>query len=134
MRDDQFTKLQALEEKLLDVFLDEADPAGWPGRGIPLGQMDAKTRGDLYWCRKTAASAAILAQRVAGMIGGVQRSGQGTTPGSDDPERDAKAQENEERQLDQEYAIAEREAQRLMQELQTGAGKKAFDRKVHGRA
>lgn len=135
MRQDQLEKLQQLEEKLLDVFLAEADPGGWPGQGITLGSMDAKTRGDLYWVRKTAASAAILAQRVAGMIGGVQRSGSGTTPA--DPADTAgieKAIENEERQVDAEYAVAEREAQRLMRELQTGAGKKAFDRRVHGKA
>jgi hypothetical protein len=132
MRQDQFEKLQLLEEKLLDVFIAEAEPTGWPGRGIPLGQMDAKTRGDVYWCRKTAASAAILAQRVGSMIGGVQRAGGGTTPPNGGEERDPKSIEHEERQIDAEYAAAEREAERLMRELQGGAGKKAFDRKVHG--
>lgn len=125
MRQDQYERLQALEEKLLDVFLDEANPEHWPGRGLRIGEMDAQTRGDLYWVRKTAASAGMLYTRVGAMIGASQGLGAVTpgTPGDADSEAS---------QLDAEVAKAEKEAARLMRELQSGTAKKAFDRKVHG--
>lgn len=126
MRQDQYERLQALEEQLLDVFLDEADPRHWPGQGIKIANMDAKTRGDLYWCRKTAAAAGMLFTRVGAMIGATQIGGGLTTPTTPS---DA---DHEASQLDEEVAKAEREAAKLMRELQSGQGKKAFDRKVHG--
>jgi hypothetical protein len=128
MRQDQYERLQALEETLLDVFLDEASPDNWPGRGLKIGEMDAQTRGDLYWVRKTAASAGMLYTRVGAMIGASQGLGV-TTPGAP-AEGDA---DSEACQLDAEVAKAEKEAARLMRELQNGTAKKAFDRKVHGR-
>jgi hypothetical protein len=127
MRQDQFEKLQALSEKLMDVFLDEADPSSWPGQGLKIGAMDAQTRGDLYWVRKTAASAGMLYTRVAAMIGNVQLAGAGTTPA---PEADEAAAGN---QLDAEVAAAEREAAKLLRELQNGGSKAAFDKRVHGK-
>lgn len=127
MREDQFAKLQALSEKLLDVFLAEADPDTWPGKGLPLGQMDAKTRGDLYWVRKTAASVLVLEGKIATRISAGQLGGNITPPAPGDGEPEL------EQQIDAEMAAAEKEAQRLMRELQGGGkGKKAFDRKVHG--
>jgi hypothetical protein len=130
MRQDQFEKLQALEEKLLDTFLEEADPANWPGQGIKIAAMDAQTRGDLYWVRKTAASVAVLRSKVLGMVDG--QLGLGTTAPKDG---DGEAADQAETQLDSDYAQAEREAQRLMRELQgSGKGKKKFDQQVHGRS
>lgn len=130
MRQDQYERLQALEEKLLDVFLDEASPDHWPGRGLKIGEMDAQTRGDLYWVRKTAASAGMLYTRVGAMIGVAQGQGPGVAQPTGAPEGEA---DSEATQLDAEVAKAEKEAARLMRELQNGAAKKAFDRKVHGR-
>lgn len=129
MRQDQYERLQALGEKLMDVFLDEADPSSWPGQGLKIGAMDAQTRGDLYWVRKTAASAGMLYTRVMAMVGQVQMAG-GTTP----PAPDETATEPAESQLDAELAAAEKQAQQLMRELQSGTGKKAFDKRVHGSA
>lgn len=120
-----------MEEKLLDVFISEADPAGWPGRGLQLAAMDAQTRGDLYWCRKTAASALVLASKVQTIIGRTQASGLGTTP---DGVEEAESTAQQEQQIDDDYARAEREAARLMRELQTGTGKAEFSRRTHGKA
>lgn len=128
MRQDQFEKLQALSEKLIDVFLDEADPSNWPGQGLKIGAMDAKTRGDLYWARKTAASAGMLYTRVMTMVGQVQMAGAGTTPSQGDGTEPDTANT----QLDAEVAAAEREANRLLKQLQSGASKNAFDKRVHG--
>lgn len=129
MRQDQFERLQALSEKLMDVFLDEADPDHWPGRGMKIGAMDAQTRGDLYWVRKTAASAGMLYTRVESMIGQVHQAGIGTTAAPDDQPEDESAS-----QLDDQIKSAEKEAARLMRELQTGSGKAAFDKRVHGKS
>jgi len=142
MRDDQFQKLQQLEEKLIDVFLVEADPANWPGAGLKIGNMDAPTRGDLYWCRKTAASVLLLATRVQSLTNGAARSAGGGRGSPETPENgdDATAGQTarEEEQLDRDYDRAEKEAARLMRELQhsaAGTGRKlAFDRKTHGKA
>jgi hypothetical protein len=127
MRDDQFIRLQALSEKLLDVFLAEADPESWPGKGIALGAMDAKTRGDLYWVRKTAASVLVLEGKITNRIAAGQLGGN-ITPGSG-----GEGEPDVEQQIDADMAAAEKEASRLMRELQGGGkGKKAFNRKVHG--
>jgi hypothetical protein len=130
MRQDQYEKLQQLEEKLLDVFLEEADPEHWPGKGLKLGAMDAQTRGDLYWVRKTAASAAVLRGKVVAMIGATQNNGTGTTAAAE-PDADA-----ERAQLDDDIKAAEREATRLLADLQNGGGKskRAFDNRVHGKS
>jgi hypothetical protein len=79
MRQDQYERLQALEEKLADVFIGEAEPEKWPGHGLDPGVMDQKTRGDRYWVKKNAVATLSLMQRVAVTLGQVQLRG-GTTP------------------------------------------------------
>jgi hypothetical protein len=126
MRQDQFERLQELEEKLTDAFLGEAAPDKWPGAGMDPGAMDQQTPGDRNWCKKNAVATISLVQRVGTLIGQVQLRGAGTTP----PEgEEAAAQQDH---LDDEVKSAEKEAAKLFRELQTGAGKPAFDRRVHG--
>lgn len=132
MRQDQFQKLQQLEEKLIDVFIDEADPTSWPGQGLKLSAMDSQTRGDLYWCRKTAASVLVLAQKVGGMVSTAQQRAAGTLPAAGEGGEQPAGQDDG-AQLDALVDSAEREALRLMRELQGAGGKASFDRKVHGR-
>ena len=122
MRQDQYEKLQALEEKLVDVFIEESDPHEWPGAGLKIAAMLPQTRGDRYWTKKNAAATGILVNRVTSMIGAQQ--GFGTTAADADAEG--------ERQLDAEIASAEKQAMKLLDELQRGTTKRAFDRKVHG--
>lgn len=119
--------MQALSEKLLDVFLAEADPDTWPGKGLVLGAMDAQTRGDLYWVRKTAASVLMLEAKVSNRIDALQNAGAGTTPAA--PSSD---EADDAADLEKEVRRAEKEAAKLMDELQRGTKKRAFDRKVHG--
>ena len=129
MRQDQYEKLQALEEQLLDVFIQEANPEKWPGHGIEPAAMDQQTRGDRYWCKKNPAATLMLATKVQALIHQTQVLGD-TPPADGDSSTAA-----DEQMLDGENAKAEREAKRLMAELQKGsAGKAKFDRKVHGRA
>jgi hypothetical protein len=130
MRQDQFERLQLLSEKLLDVFLEEGDPSGWPGHGVKVAAMDVQTRGDRYWTKKNAAATGVLFAKVESMIGYTRDKGLGTTP-APDPEADADAAG--ESQLDAEIASAEREAAKLMKQLQGGATKADLKR-VHGKA
>ena len=128
MRQDQFTRLQALTEKLIDVYLTEADPASWPGQGLKLGDMDAKTRGDLYWCRKTAASALALAIRTESFVGTSLQRGAGLPPAPTDGE-----ESTVEDDIEREISSYEREAQKLIDQAQGTAKKAAFDKRVHGK-
>ncbi len=128
MRTDQYEKLQSLSEKLLDVFIKEADPDSWPGSGLAIGQMDAKTRGDLYWVRKTAASVLVLESKITSRIAAIQIAGNVTPAGAETGDTDAESQ------LDAEMARYEKDALRVMEELRGGQAKKAFDSKVHGKS
>lgn len=127
MRQDQFEALQLLSEKLLDVFITEANPDNWPGKGLSLGAMDSKTRGDLYWVRKTAASVLVLEAKITTRIASTQMAGTLTPPAPGGEEPDAESQ------VDAEMARYEREALKVINDMQgSGKKKKAFDSKVHG--
>ncbi|MDN7497921.1 hypothetical protein QZM89_22220 [Burkholderia gladioli] len=125
MRQDQYERLQALSEKLTDVFLGEADPDTWPGAGIQLATMDKATRGDRYWSKKNAAGTVMLIGRVHTLIGQIQL---GSSAGDG-----AASLTTAEEELDQEVAAAEKEAERLLNEVQQKARKAQFDKRVHGK-
>lgn len=98
MRADQLEKLRGLQEKLADVFLEEADPKGWP---------DTKTRdsrGDRYWMKKNANASLVLVGRIENLL--ALRAGRAS--GGENP-----AQKEDEARLDGEIAAAEKEAERL---------------------
>ena len=127
MRSDQYQRLQALEEQLLDVFIFEADPTKWPGHGIEPANMDQKTRGDRYWCKRNPAATLVIVTKVQALVHQTQNFG---------AMRDGESQNEvaeQEDELDKDIAAAEREAQKLMTELQTGKRKAEFDRRVHGK-
>lgn len=127
MRADQYERLQALSVKLTDHFIEEANPDGWPGAGVPISQMDSKTRGDAYWCRKVAAGTLSLIMRITNLTGKIQED-------SADKGAGGAAVEDEDQDIDREVASAERTAASLLDRMQTQARKTAFDRKTHGKA
>jgi len=127
MRQDQYERLQRLHEELTDVFLDEADPARWPGHGLQPSAMDQQTRGDRYWCKKGAVATIALMTRISNLTDIVQRS---SAAGTDQPEAVVDTAQDE---LDAQVRAAEKEAAKLLKNLQSGAGKAAFDSKVHGK-
>lgn len=112
MRQDQYERLQTLQEKLMDVFLSEADPAGWPGDGIEPRTMDKATRGDRVWCKKDAAGTAVLIMKAMSMTGMIQRGAAegGTLPPEGAPE--------DEQELDDAIQAAEREAAKVLANVQ----------------
>ena len=64
MRTDQITRLDDISERIGEVFLTEADPDNWNGAGIPLAQLDEKSRGNRYWDKKNAIQTGSLLARV----------------------------------------------------------------------
>lgn len=128
MRQDQFEALQKRGEELVDVFLVESDPAKWPGAGMEPANMEKTTRGDRYWCKKDAVATLACAQRIFNLVQVIRErsapdllQGTGDTPGEDDS-------------LDKEVAAAEAEAARLLDQVQRGAKKAEFDKRVHKKA
>lgn len=125
MRLDQYEKLQALSERLTDVFLDEANPDTWPGAGVDLQTMDKTTRGDRYWSKKNAAATVMLIGRVETLVGSIQT---GSNAGEG-----ANAVRETEDELDAEIAAAEKEAARLLNQAQDSARKAEFTKRIHGK-
>lgn len=128
MRQDQYEKLQALAEKLTDTFLAEANPDAWPGHGVAMAAMDQQTRGDRYWCKKNAAATLSVIIRTTNLVGIIQQrsagAGGGEAPPAGTPEDDS---------LDADVRAAEKEATKLLDQLQKGTAKAAFDKRVHGK-
>lgn len=128
MRQDQFEMLQALSEKLTDVFLDEANPDKWPGRGVDLANLSQQSRGDLYWTKKNAVATLSLIGRVASLTQVIRMQGGEPLPPGAEPPADG-----EHDSLDAEIKEAEKEAQRLLDDIQKGTKKAEFDKRVHGK-
>lgn len=129
MRQDQYEKLQALTEKLTDVFLQEAEPSKWPGANTEPTSWDQQTRGDRYWMKKNAAATLTVIMKTANLVGVIQQRSAGGEEGGaavdeEKPEEDT---------LDAEIKAAEKEAARLLSQIQKGTAKAAFDKKVHGK-
>lgn len=120
MRPDQHEKLQDLSARLTDVFIGEAEPADWPGDGVIPREMDQQTRGDRYWCKKNAVATLAIVIRMQNLI----------NFHAPKLNADEKA-EGEETMLDAEIKAAEKEANRLLNKLQTG---KRESKQTHGAA
>lgn len=125
MRQDQYEKLQALSEKLTDVFLSEADPENWPGSGWNPAQLTKEQRGDRYWSKKNAVATLSIITKVAQLTTVIQESsnaGTGSANVVDD-----------EGGLDADILQAEKEAAKLLDQMTRAASKKNFDHRVHGK-
>lgn len=126
MRQDQFEALQARGEQLVDVFLLESDPTKWPGHGIEPTSMDKDTRGDRYWTKKDCVATLACAQRIFNLVQVIRERSVPVDP--EKPEGDVPDG------LDAEIAAAEKEAKSLLDSVQRGARKQAFDKHVHKKA
>lgn len=117
MREDQYLKLQALHAKLVDVALVEADPENWSGAGHLPRELSQQDRGDRYWCKKNAVATLSVAIRIDTLLAKVQ--GPNVTPGKKGDEDDG--EDAAAGLLDAEVNAAEREAKRLLRNLQNKA-------------
>lgn len=126
MRQDQYDKLQALSEKLTDVVLDEANPDNWPGAGWAVTQLTKEQRGDRYWSKKNAVATLSLIGRIHQLTDVIRLASNAGAPGG------AGVKEPEDG-LDAEINAAEKEASRLLDEINRKTKKAEFDRRVHGK-
>ena len=90
--------------------------------------MDQQTRGDRYWCKKNAVATLSLIQRVAGLVHTIQVNAATPPPTGTDP-----AIGDDQKQLDGEIAAAEKEATKLLDEMQRRSRKANFDQHTHGK-
>lgn len=119
MRADQYTSLQELNEKLMDVFLAEADPDLWPGKGLQLGEMDQQTRGDRYWSKKNAVATSALVMRVSSLTQKIEMANGGGASGTEGAGADELHEAEDD--LDKQVARAEKDAKRLLDQVQKSA-------------
>lgn len=126
MRLDQFEALQKRGEELIDVFLAESKPTDWPGYGILPANMDKETRGNAYWSKKSCVATLACAQRIFNLVQVIRE--RSVPVDAEQPEGDVPDS------LDSEIAAAEKEAKSLLDSVQRGARKQAFDKHVHKKA
>lgn len=128
MRQDQFEKIQALNEKLADVFINEANPDNWPGANTPIDMQDKTIRGDRYWMKKNAVATIALIQRITYYVGTIQRNSIPIDPeASDVPDTTGEVS------IDNEIDKYEKSAKDLINKLNNQTGKKEYDKHVHGK-
>ncbi len=121
MRHDQIQRLSNLSEKLADVVLIDADPEKWVGYGKAASEMTKEERGNAYWCRKVAASTISVLTRIERVVSDAQSTNKGPP-------------DDEDAELEKEMRSAEREAERLLDQLQRRSKKVEFDKRVHGKS
>jgi len=68
MRPDQIARLRDIEERMLDVFMAEADPNEWPGGTTPSAQLEVEERKQRYLWKRAAAETAQLLVRTRALI------------------------------------------------------------------
>ncbi len=103
MRDDQFEKLEALQEKLVDAILVEADPDNWPGADKKPGDLSRDERGDRYWCKKNASASLSVLNKTLSLAHFRDR--QPPKPADEDAAND---------EMDKEIAQAEKQAAKIL--------------------
>lgn len=129
MRQDQFEALQARAEQLVDVFLEESNPEVWPGHGIQPAAMDKGTRGDRYWCKKDAVATLACAQRITNLLQVIRERQLPVDPPPGGADDDGQPEDD----LSREVEAAEKEAAKLLDEVQRKARKQEFDRDGPGK-
>lgn len=120
MRADQYQRLQDIEERLMDVFLTEADPTQWPGHGMALGAMDKGTRGDRYWSKRNAAATLSIIQRASGLVYAIQLQSSGKADGA------AAVTKEQEEPAEDEIDAFEAEATKLLAKMAATSAKHAL--------
>lgn len=90
MRPDQKSRLEDLNERLIETVILDADPLNWTANDKILSEMTGEERGDANWCRKTAVQSVSLLIRVQQLL---DDSGVRTIPSEVDTENEIKRAE-----------------------------------------
>ena len=101
MSGDHETRLDDLADKVMEVFLSEADPDNWSGAGKAPEELDKETRGARNWDAKNANQIGALAARVLDLRDrgrGVKAAPPGAGE-AEDPERDIAKYEKKAREM-----------------------------------
>jgi len=122
MRDDQKARLEALAERLADVFLVEADPDNWSGGGKIPRDMSQQERGNRHWDRKGAMGTGGVLKYTLDLIGNGQKNQVGDPQMQDDRDHDLEAKIRD----------AESRAKKAVERVVDKAKKDAYDKAVHG--
>jgi hypothetical protein len=125
MRPDQREKLEALSERLADVFITEADPDNWTADGVLPRDMTQQERGDRHWDRKGAmGTGGVLKYTIDLIASGEEKRI------DDDAEQAARDAD-----LDKRIKDAEKRASAAVARvLNKAKGKPEYDRRTHGNA
>lgn len=107
MRPDQYEKLQALTERLADVFLVEADPANWSGGDKLPCDMSQNERGDRHWDKKGAMGTGGVLRYTLDLI----------ASGKTNKINDAETQAARDSDLDRKIREAERRASKAVERV-----------------
>lgn len=105
MRADQYDKLKARHDELVDVAIAETDTKSWPAENV--AKAERKERGDRYWCKKNAAATLTLITKIESIISIVERRASERPP--ENPKDD------DDGDLDRDIAAAEREAAAIIE-------------------
>jgi len=108
MRPEQIKQLADIEEQLVDVFVEECKPEGWPM------MEDKESRGDRYWHKKNAIATLTIVGRIQTVLRDVRTTegdSGGKTPPNDD-EGDETHQQEAERLARQGITLLERHRKR----------------------
>jgi hypothetical protein len=124
MREDQYLKLQALTEKLLDVAVVDIDPANWTAYKVAPIEMTQQQRGDAYWCKKNAIATIGVIMRVESLIGRLQYRETPPPPAEGAPPADD-AEQSLRDELETEIKSAETQAAALLKQFEKRHGAKA---------
>lgn len=122
MREDQKQKLEALAERLADVFIVEADPDNWSGAGAIPKDMTQQQRGDRHWDRKGAMGTGGVLRYTLDLI----------SSGQKNQIADPQVQEDRDSDLDAQIKEAEQRAAKAVSRVLDKAKKDSFDKAVHG--
>lgn len=106
MRPDQIERLKEVRARLFDVVMVEIDPTNWSGQGKVPKDMTKEERGDDVWCRKQAAASLLLLTQIDRLTSG----------------RPIEHEADDELDVDQRIAKAEKEADKLLEKLGVARG------------
>jgi hypothetical protein len=68
MRPDQIARLRDVEEKLADLFIDEANPDNWPCPGEASHKIDSDARSNRFRCKRAAIDTGALLVRTQSLM------------------------------------------------------------------
>lgn len=109
MKPDQRNRLEALQEKIAEVLIEEMNPDNWAGAGIIPALMDKEQRGNRYFDKKNAAMTAVIYMDNAKLLENT-KAALGRDPYKDN-------------ELDKKIQKAEQDADKLLESVRKTAGK-----------